>query len=382
MKKGGGVLKPVFAGVMAFAFVPCLWAAQDPFLTLNTVVQTNGQLQFNLNGEDSVSYVIEGSSDLLNWTPVLTNSDPSATRTITVNGSQNFGFYRASRGPLPLFAGAITAKTSITLNGNSIFTDSYDSSDTNLFPGGIYYSSNRMDHGDVAVGTSLLSIGNADIMGTVWIDGTVLNVESAIGPDGAVGDVPFVTGGGTGLESANFAVLDFRFCLPDVSVPFTSGGAISPPALGTTNTLTTGMYYYNGNFSIPNSAALQIAPYSYVILYVTGNFSMSLASINIQQGGTLLLYVGGSSTTFTAMNNSGTDFNFQYYGLPANTNITFGANGTYAGTFYAPEANIKISGGGSTLLDFSGAFVANSFNVNGHVNFHYDENLARSGPQR
>jgi len=386
MKKGGGAIKPVLLSIIALAFVPRLLAAQDPFLTLDMVVQTNGQLQFNLNGEDSVTYGIEGSSDLHNWTPVLTTSGQPAIRTITVDDSQNFGFYRAIRGPLPYFAAAITARSNITFNGNYITTDSYDASDTNDFPGGLWNAMHRMDHGDVAVANSSISIGNAGIMGKVWIEGgTIVGVVNGMGPEGSVGDVAYVTSGSTGIENpfSNFVSDDFRFCLPDVLVPYTSGAAISPPTAGKTNTLSTGMYYYNGDFSIPNNADLQVAPYSSIALYVTGSFSMtSLAKIDIQPGGTLVLYVGGSSASFTTINNSGNDINFQYYGLPGNTSVRLAGNVSYLATIYAPEANITVSSGGTNPMDFEGALVGSSFLLNGHINVHYDENLVRVGPQR
>ena len=385
-KRGGDIRKPVLLSMMAFAFAPCLLAAQDPFLTLDTVVQTNGQLQFNLNGEDSVTYVIEGSSDLQNWTPVLTNSDRPATRTITVDGSQNFGFYRVSRGPLPVFAGAIMARSNITFNGNYIVTDSYDSSNTNLFPGGLYNIMNRQDHGDVAVGnTNFIQLGNAGIMGKVWIEGGTI-ADVGLGPAGSVGSVAWVTGANTGFEggpSSPYFVGDFRFCLPDVAVPFASGVPISPPAGGKTNTLSSGIYFYNGNFSVPNLADLQVGANQYAILYVTGNFSMTTqAMIEIQQGATLVLYVGGSSASFSTINNAGNDLNFLYYGLPGNSSISLAGNASYLGTIYAPEATVSLIGGGSITIDFSGALVCNSLISNGHVNVHYDENLARSGPQR
>lgn len=380
MKKGGAICKPILLSMIAFAFAPCLLAAQDPFLTLDTVVQTNGQLQFNLNGEDSVIYMIEGSSDLQNWTPVLTNSDQPATRTITVNASQDFGFYRASRGPLPVFVGAITARSNITMEGLHIFTDSYDSSDTNDFPGGVWNATNRRDHGDVAVGNSSISIGNADIMGKVWIEGTLLDVFSSIGAQGSVGDVPWVTGGETGLESANFAVLDFRFCLPDFAVPYTSGLPL-PFMVTNAYVLSSGQYFYNGNFAL--SASQSIVVTGQASLYVTGSFTMkgsgaTEAAIDIQTNASLTLVVGGSSTTLSTINNAGNALAFQYYGLPGNTNVTFGGNTTYLGIVYAPEATITLAG----TVDFSGALVGNSIRLLSEINVHYDENLARIGPQR
>jgi len=381
MKKGGATCKSILLSMMALAFVPRLFAAQDSFLTLDSVVQTNGQLQFNLNGEDSVTYVIEGSSDLQNWTPVLTNSDQPATRTISVDGSQDFGFYRASRGPLPLFAAAITARTNIAMLGNYILTDSYDSSDTNNFPGGLWNAMHRRDHGDVAVGTNSIQIGNAGIMGKVWMEGgTIAGV--GLGPNGSVGDVAFVAGGSVGIESpfSNFVLTDFRFCLPDVPVPYTSGLPL-PFMVTNSYVLSSGQYFYNGDMTI--AATHSIVVTGPAILYVTGSFVMrSGAAITIQTNASLTLVVGGSGTTLTTVNNAGNALAFQYYGLPANTNVTLEGTNGIVGVFYAPEAQIGLASGGTTPLDFSGAIVCGTFFVNGHANVHYDENLARVGPQR
>lgn len=45
----------------------------------------------------------------------------------------------------------------------------------------------------------------------------------------------------------------------------------------------------------------------------------------------------------------------------------------FYGVYYAPQADIKISGNGS----LSGAFVANSVNNVGGASIHYDEELAK-----
>ena len=362
--------KRLAMGLTTFAFAFSLFAAADPFLTLDSTVQTNGQLQFNLNGEDSVTYMIEGSSDLSNWTPILTNSDQPATRTITVDGSQNFGFYRASRGPLPLFAGAITARSNITMEGTGVYTDSYDSSDTNDFPGGLWNATNRLGNGDIAVGNgsvNSVNILNSKVMGKVSTQGgTIANV--ALDPQSSIGDVAWVTGGNTGWESPAYFRNDFRFCLPDVSVPYTSGLPLPPPA---TNgiVLSSGQYLYNGNLNIPLLVTGQ------VFLYITGSFS---AGINIQTNASLTLVVGGSSATLSTVNNTGNALAFQYYGLPGNTNVLTGGSFPVVGTVYAPEATVTLSGS----ANFSGALVGNSVRLFSEVSVHYDENLARSGPQR
>ena len=39
-------------------------------------------------------------------------------------------------------------------------------------------------------------------------------------------------------------------------------------------------------------------------------------------------------------------------------------------------------GGGAQVYDFVGASVTRSVTLNGHYNFHYDEQLEKSGPMR
>jgi uncharacterized repeat protein (TIGR01451 family) len=64
------------------------------------VVLTNGQLQATLSGEPGLTYIVEGSTNLLDWTPVATNTLPgSGTAKFNDTGASAFGqrFYRAVR---------------------------------------------------------------------------------------------------------------------------------------------------------------------------------------------------------------------------------------------------------------------------------------------
>ncbi|PYJ06374.1 MAG: hypothetical protein DME25_06810, partial [Verrucomicrobia bacterium] len=81
-------------------------------------------------------------------------------------------------------------------------------------------------------------------------------------------------------------------------------------------------------------------------------------------------------------NQSGHAERFYLYGLPTCTSITFGGNGSFYGGIYAPEADFNLGGGGSDTWDFIGSSVTKTVNLNGHFNFHYDENLRRIGPSR
>jgi hypothetical protein len=66
---------------------------------LSAPVHTVGQFQFTLTGQANVSYIIQSSTNLLNWGPVTTNTSPNSTRTISVSAPANTSFYRAMVGP-------------------------------------------------------------------------------------------------------------------------------------------------------------------------------------------------------------------------------------------------------------------------------------------
>src|SRR6266849_680323 len=145
-------------------------AVQDAGVHFGVPIWSNGVVQFTLTGEAGVRYVIESSPDLPSWTPVLTNSDPAITRVIAVGAPDRQSFYRASRGPLPLFAFAVAAKRGIDCKGNNVAIDSFDSGDTNYSTGGLYDPAKRKDNGDVATDDTMinsLSVGNGRIMGRV-----------------------------------------------------------------------------------------------------------------------------------------------------------------------------------------------------------------------
>lgn len=62
---------------------------------LSAPVHTIGQFQFTLVGQANVSYIIQSSTNLLNWAPVTTNTSPNSSRIISVSAPANTSFYRA-----------------------------------------------------------------------------------------------------------------------------------------------------------------------------------------------------------------------------------------------------------------------------------------------
>jgi len=69
-------------------------------------------------------------------------------------------------------------------------------------------------------------------------------------------------------------------------------------------------------------------------------------------------------------------------GLSTNTKLNLSGNSQFTGAIYAPNADFNLGGGGSEVYDFIGSSVTKSVTLNGHYNFHYDEQLEKSGPMR
>jgi hypothetical protein len=278
------------------------------------------------------------------------------------------------------FGNAMVALQDITFNGNNIAIDSFDSSDSNYSTGGLYDAAKRKAGGDVASTYGIVNIGNADVNGKVR---TGPNATLSINQqNGFVGDLNWT---GPGIQSG-WWVKDFNMEVRSVSAPDTTS-YVQPGSQGTTNKYVLA----NGNYKLDTDLSLQAGDTMLVTgdstLYVSGNVTMqgssgnkNAASITIAPGATLKIYVAGTSATFTQVNTTGTAKSFQYYGLPSNTSLSWGGNAGYIGTIYAPQATLSLGGGGNNHFDYQGACICNSITMNGHFNFHYDEDLKRHGP--
>src|SRR5206468_1904645 len=114
-------------------------------------------------------------------------------------------------------------------------------------------------------------------------------------------------------------------------------------------------------------------------LWVTAEVNIGTGDfIEIAPGASLKLYVSAPSAVIGGqgiINSDGYAKNFQYYGLPSNTSLDYKGNSSFTGTINAPQANLKLGGGGTTPYDFVGSVVVNTLTMNGHFHIHYDEAL-------
>ena len=279
-----------------------------------------------------------------------------------------------------LYRGLIAARVNVDLNGNRIMTDSFDSMDPNHSTGGLYDPAKRKANGDVACTQGMIEVQNAEVRGTLYTGPTG---SFSVGPNGTVGDLGWPLG--AGMQPGHYKN-DFNMDFPDVLPPYTTG---LPPASGTFNgtnytwVLGNANYLYGDPKGAKFSTGEKILVTGRARLYVTSDFLMAGgSSIIIAPGASLQLYVGGANTSIATLNNAGNCATFTYFGLPSNTSVTLTGNDVFLGTVYAPNADLVLSGGGNNVVDYQGACVVNTIGMNGHFNFHFDENLRRKGPVR
>jgi hypothetical protein len=353
-------------------------AFKDEFLVLTEPKFIGNQVHFTITGEADAVYVIETSEDSILWTPVVTNYDRTITRLVSLDRSPHASYYRGWRRRLPVFSAALASRTSIDFMGNNLTVDSFDSSDPVYSTNGLYDPTKRKANGDVATIDGSVQVGNARINGQIR---TGVKGAFSFGVFGFAGPVGWA---GPGLFSNEWYRKDFRFVIPDVPPPYTSGLALLPGSGTNAWVLASGDYYVPGNLALNNQAMLVTGC---ARLLVQGDFNMggALSELKIARGASLQLFVGGPNASLsrvTILDSFASCSTFQCYGLAGNSRLTWSGNTSFVGTIYAPGATVKFGNGGTSIYDFLGACAAGALVLDGHLNFHFDENLAVRGPQR
>jgi hypothetical protein len=288
-----------------------------------------------------------------------------------------------------VFTVAMVALGQIDLNGNNITTDSFDSSTNSASTGGKYDPAKAKDNGSVITTSTLvdsLNMGNAKIKGLAK---TGPNGTIKIGPNGSVGSKAWVESGKKGIEPG-YSANDVNLQFPEASLP-PGNWNLGAPAGATINGITySHVFLTDGNYQVSTISGkkLFISTNANVKIYITGNVSLGggdMITIAPEKA-SLKIYMAGN--TFKAagtaeLNNmSEKAENFMYFGLPSNKTIQFNGNASFVGTIYAPQADFSLGGGGNNEYDFVGASVTKTVKMNGKFQFHYDEDLARTGPAR
>jgi len=319
-----------------------------------------------------------------------------------------------------LVQGNLVSITNTTFNGNGVTIDSFDSSDpahsdwqTVLTYHGQYYGTypanpmqvvtdtnnpsenhKRKDNAMVATDGNLLTVQNANVSGYINTAPGGLATENS---GGYVGDVPWVfAANNTSPGNATQAVQpghqrdDMNVMFPDVQLPTNVWTTITENGNSTTTITNTG-YYKLINSSHSGTAECNNPLYikgTNVVLYVPYGINYvgsSTKQLTLETNSDVTIYLGVDLNTGgnAGINNLGKYAPaFAIFGLPSCTSITLGGNGAVTAYVYAPEATLSMGGGGSTTYDSVGAFFVYQISFGGHINFHYDESLLKTGPAR
>jgi hypothetical protein len=271
----------------------------------------------------------------------------------------------------PLFSVAGGARSGIDLKGNNINSDSFNSCMASLSTNGRYDPNKTSTNGDLASIAGIVNVGNANVNGSVLLGPTANDNILANGT---------VTGG---------VSQDFNVEFEDVVLPQTSWLPQVPLALPSLINTVSFDYVFNisGDYTINNlNGSIYVASNTVVRLRLTGNASPPNIEIGGIGGsaGKLTIYMDGPSFSLSGNEivDGGVASSLAYYGTTNNTQFNLTGNASWTGTIYAPEADIKMGGGGNAGYDVVGAIIGNTLTMNGHFNLHFDECLLGSGPSR
>src|SRR6187549_3549342 len=128
-------------GLLTFLFLGYVVVAAD----LTQWSRSGSNFTFQLRCEKDAEYLIQRSTNHLDWQPMLRSFRGASNRTIHVlTSNEPSVFYRALRTNSSQPGFALLAITAVGLSGGT-FVDSYDSTDPRYSSNGLYVASMRKD---------------------------------------------------------------------------------------------------------------------------------------------------------------------------------------------------------------------------------------------
>jgi hypothetical protein len=260
-----------------------------------------------------------------------------------------------------VFVNGVVGLNGLTLKGQPVI-DSFNSNPTNspTGPWRTYSTAISASNSSVIVKTGAIDLGNGIVKGNV-------NLGTGVAPPPA-SQV-------TGTIQPNYAG---QFKMPAYPTPASvsksySLGATIPtqlPAPGQSPAADGRYYYFVNGATISN---VTIAAGANVTIVGT---STSLSSgLTISSNATAAIFIDGviNASSQGSLNNSNWAGALEIF-TTTTTDCTISGNGELRASVYAPNANLKASGGGSSG-SVVGSFVAKTVTATGQMSFHYDEAL-------
>jgi len=168
--------------------------------------------------------------------------------------------------------------------------------------------------------------------------------------------------------------------LSSITVPAWLGALPSQGILTGGTTVTTSAKYDNISLGNSEISAIDGAVTLYVTgdVILDNSAQLLIVDANTNPDASLTLYLGGNliSKNGGLINNAAMDpLKVKIYGLDTCTSIDFKTNSVFYGAIYAPNADVQLN----AYVEYYGACTANSFTQNVNSNFHYDASLREVG---
>lgn len=279
--------------------------------------------------------------------------------------------------PTSSFDQALLALGTLDLNNQNIVIDSYDSRDSTKSTNGLYDTSKRQQHGNIATNGSILDAGGAYVYG---------DVSTNAGVATGVANV-------TGIQRTDF----YQDPIP-IAAPSWPSINPSPATVNSTTILTasptkgtSSSRFLLSAVSLSGGTTLTLAgaangSQTFIEIFVTGDISVSGNSqITIAPGvSATIFFKGNIDITGNGMvNTNNQPADLLFYGVqpdPAATtpHVKLGGNGQITAAVYAPGHDVTINGGGNSGHVF-GSVVGKTATMTGVTNLHYDEALSSGG---
>src|SRR5947207_2265918 len=315
--------------------------------------------------------------------------------------------------PVYTTQGPLKTDQPINLNNHNIFVDSFNSTDPTRSVNGLPDARDSNGHlltnigqfdapnfnvplsANIATNSPFANVGNASVYGDVLTNGGATDGSGA-----TVTDISNVKG-----EIIN----DYYEPLEPIYAPqwsnatisnsvnnsktYSGGTATSPARYQVGTPASIGNIKLSGGkqvtFDFGTTRGAPDPTKNYIELYVTGDFTTrgsgtTDGSVVIVNGVNVKMYVAGdlnfSGNGLINYNNKASSL--EIYGItpPDGTTQTFTLAGSsdFYGTVYAPRADLKLAGGGSSG-EFVGSFTGKSAFLNGTTQIRYDEALDGTG---
>jgi hypothetical protein len=315
--------------------------------------------------------------------------------------------------PVYTTQGPLKTDQPINLNNHNIFVDSFNSADPSRSVNGAPDARDSNGHlltnigqfdapnfnvplsANIATNSPFANIGDATVYGDVLTNGGATDGNGATVTDISNVKGQIINDYYEPLEPIYAPQWSFATVSNSVnnSKTYTGGTAASPARYQVGTIASIGNIRLSGGkqvtFGFGTTSGSPDPSKNYIELYVTGDFTTrgggnTDGSVVIVNGVNVKIYVAGdlnfSGNGLINYNNKASSLEIYGISPPDGTTQTFtlAGNSDFYGTVYAPGADLKLAGGGSSG-EFVGSFTGKSAFLNGTTQIRYDEALDGTG---